>query len=98
VRPVPGLGRGSAEPAAAAERDRERDDRGEFGADSEGPERPVVVEEMVGQQGEVLSEEAGEEAERQEQGAMIASCFMTTLSRFDTMDRCVSMAPVSRSR
>ncbi len=30
--------------------------------------------------------------------AMIVSCFMTTLSRFDTVERCVSIAPLSRSR
>ncbi len=30
--------------------------------------------------------------------AMMVSCFMTTLRRLDTVDRWVSMAPLSRSR
>ncbi len=30
--------------------------------------------------------------------AMIVSCFITTLSRFDTVERCVSMTLESRSR
>ena len=30
--------------------------------------------------------------------AMMVSCFMTTLSRLDTVDRWVSMTPLSRSR
>ena len=53
---------------------------------------------MVGQHANVLPEEAGEEAQRQEHRAMMVSCFINTFSRLETVEMWVSMAPVKRSQ
>jgi len=74
------------EPAPTFEVDEEQREREEFGADAECDEATPTgdVAHFVA---EGLAEEAGEPAERQKIVAMIVSCFITVLRRFDTVER-----------
>jgi DNA-binding transcriptional LysR family regulator len=56
------------DPALALEVDPEADRRGDQQSDPEHPERPVGIDDVVGQEGEVLTEEAGQERQREEDG------------------------------
>src|SRR5690348_9871460 len=58
----------SAEPASAAEQDEKSEDCDDLQADAEHPERPGLHAEVIDEDVEVLSEESGEEAERQKNG------------------------------
>ena len=63
--------------------DRERHQLEPDPEDEEVPEAADVRDHPA----EVLPEEPGQERERHEDVAMIASCFMTALSRFETVER-----------
>jgi uncharacterized protein YcbX len=88
-----------SEPAAAREESEQEHERKQLRSDAENDERSPAVD-VPRQPAEVLTEEARDERNGRNTVAMIVSCFITALSRFETVDQVdkTSMALVSRSR
>ena len=87
-----------SEPAPAPEHHDEQDDGRQFDPDPEHVEAPRGRHAHTDQVGEVLPKKPVRKLSGRKMVAMMVSCFITTLRRFDTVERCVSMTLVSRSR